>query len=262
MEALASGIPNRGNLNKENPGFAFFSYSRKDKSRIRDLSTFLKREELQPWADNQLKLGEVWQEQLKNKITDCKLFVILMTEDSRASRFVKWEIDMAIQLSKPVLAIKLNAGDEIFHEFKNIINLDCVDFWDFAKPNWGLAETIRNFLHPDQIPSQRLVRQRLEVICFILFEQIYNKVSDVMVFEGIGSGMQFNVNANTSLHDMTDDKWLLFFNRLDKAFGWKVFAFPDGFRYLEFFPTIGKLIDFMTKHVIWEDIRLIQFKVG
>lgn len=261
MKVNESAVSGSENLDNEKPGHAFFSYSRDDKMRILDLSTFLKREELQPWIDNQLKLGDIWQAELKNKIIDCKLFVILMSENSRKSRFVKWEIEQATQLAKPIFAIKLN-DYKIFEEFEKVENLKCVPFWDFAKPNWGLAETIRKFLHPDQIPSQKLIRQRLEVICLYLFEELYNIIPDTRFFTGMGSGMKFSVSVDKALSDLTTDKWLLFFRQLDKVFGWKVFIFPNDFKYLQFFPTIEKLIDFMMKHLVWEDIQPIRLNYG
>lgn len=254
-ESSVSGSKNPDNVKSD---YAFFSYSRDDKMRILDLSTFLKREELQPWVDNQLKLGDLWRAELKNKITDCKLFVILMSQNSRNSRFVKWEIDQAIQLGKPVLAIRLN-DDKTFEEFEKLENLKCVPFWDFAKPNWELAETIRNLLHPDQIPSQTLIRQRLQTICLCLFEELYNVIPDTRFFTGIGSGMSFNVRIDKSLNELTNEKWLQFFTRLDKVFGWKVFVFPGEFEYLKFFPTIERLIDFMMKNLVWEDVKLVRF---
>ena len=125
-EPVVMGTKNSGD---EASGYAFFSYSRKDKLRIRDLSVFLKREELQPWIDNQLRLGEIWQEELKNKIEYCKLFVIFVSENSRNSRFVKWEIDKAIQLNKSVLAIKYNAEDELPGDLKGMKNLTIFNFY-------------------------------------------------------------------------------------------------------------------------------------
>jgi hypothetical protein len=258
MNIQESTVFSQTNLPDEESGYAFFSYSREDRMGILNLSTFLKREELLPWADNQLKLGDVWQKELENKITDCRLFVILMSQNSRKSKFVKWEIDQAIKLNKPILAIKLN-NEELFEEFKEIKNLKSVYFWDFAKPNWRLAETIRKLSHPNQIPSQRLMRQRLEFICLYLFEELYNVIPDGRFFIGGGAGMQFNVSVDKSLSDLTTEKWLQFFSRVDKIFGWKIFVFPENFDYFRFYPTIEKVIDFMLKSLIWDDIKHISF---
>ncbi|RYE54613.1 MAG: TIR domain-containing protein, partial [Sphingobacteriales bacterium] len=65
---------NTANLTNKT-GFAFLSYSRHDRKRILEFASFLKREELPPWVDNQLKLGEIWDQQLENKIRDCNLLI-------------------------------------------------------------------------------------------------------------------------------------------------------------------------------------------
>lgn len=258
MDTPKSTFLSQENLHSEKPGYAFFSYSREDRMAILNLSTFLKREELLPWADNQLKLGNLWQEELKTKIIDCRLFVILMSPNSRKSRFVKWEVDQAITLDKPILAIKLN-DDELFEEFKGVKNLNCVRLWDFSKPNWKLAETIRKLIHPNQIPSRRLIRQRFEVICLYLFEELFNVTPQGRFFIGGGSGMRFNVSVDTSLINLTTDQWLQFFKNINNVFGWEFFLLPANFRFSQFYPTIGKLIDSLIDSLIWDDIKHISF---
>ncbi|MEO1286971.1 MAG: toll/interleukin-1 receptor domain-containing protein, partial [Chloroflexota bacterium] len=84
----------------------FVSYASKDSEFVNHLVALLKEAGFTVWQDQeQLDVGDVWSDKLENAITNCKAFIIVMSNHSKQSIWVKRELGLAEKLNKPILPI-------------------------------------------------------------------------------------------------------------------------------------------------------------
>lgn len=99
--------------------YIFISYSREDETFILHLASLLKDEGFTIWLDKErLDTGEIWSKELKEAITDCDAFIIVMSPDAEESKWVQNELRLAEKLKKPILPIHLRG--EIWWSLSNI----------------------------------------------------------------------------------------------------------------------------------------------
>ena len=87
--------------------FVFVSYSRKDIREVQDILQILRNNKFRFWYDMELKSGTEWAEELGEKINQCDQFLVLLSDNSVNSKYVRKEIGMAIDLNKNILVIYL-----------------------------------------------------------------------------------------------------------------------------------------------------------
>ena len=134
-------------------GYAFISYARKDVNLVKTVEAYLTQEEISPWRDNQLKLGELWEDVIADRIRQCSVFMIAMSDDARESRFVRQEIGLARAERKPIIPILLNG-----EPFEELTQCQYVHFSHID--SGGFVEELRDLLHPTQIPSVTVQHRR------------------------------------------------------------------------------------------------------
>jgi hypothetical protein len=106
-------------------GHVFISYSHQDRPYAESLSAHLRAAGLNPWTDNGIEHGARWKQTIEERINTCVAFVPVMSENSRAAAWVAREIDLAQELLKPILPIRLSGRR--FIELRDIQSEDVVD---------------------------------------------------------------------------------------------------------------------------------------
>ena len=82
----------------DNTPFLFVSYSRKDIEEVQKIMEILRRNHFRFWYDMGLKSGAEWAEALGEKIEQCSQFMVIVTENSMQSKYVRKEINMAVDM--------------------------------------------------------------------------------------------------------------------------------------------------------------------
>ncbi len=106
-------------------GHVFISYSHDDRAYVVGLTAHLRAAGLQPWTDDGIEHGARWKNSIEERITTCVAFVPVMSESSRAAAWVGREIDLAQELRKPILPLRL--GGRRFFELRDIQSEDIAD---------------------------------------------------------------------------------------------------------------------------------------
>lgn len=87
--------------------YIFISYAHRDKDRVQEILQVLHSNGFRFWYDMGLKSGVEWAEELGEKIDQCEQFMVLITENSVNSRFVRKEVGMAVDSDKNMLVVFL-----------------------------------------------------------------------------------------------------------------------------------------------------------
>ena len=88
-------------------GHIFISYSRKDEEYVTKLVESLENEGFEVWIDRELLTGDTWTQVINHKIDTCDAFVIVMTDESQKSNWVRREVLYAIQEGKKIFPLLL-----------------------------------------------------------------------------------------------------------------------------------------------------------
>jgi hypothetical protein len=155
----------------------FISYSRRDQEFVTRLASDLNDHVAGVWFDQSaIQAGENWHEEILQGIHECKAFVLVLSPDAMQSKYVREEVDTALQLGKPIFPIIYRPTqwtDEFAALVKDIqtINLQSGSYTDnFYRLVDGLVEAgaiktsdyVRPFLRePAQISLSIVFRKAL-----------------------------------------------------------------------------------------------------
>ncbi len=89
---------------------AFISYSKRDQIYARQLADKLRTEGFNVWIDDRLDYGEEWWSVIVQAIQDCTAFIVIMSSELKASKWVKRELGVADHQNKPIFPLLLE-GD-------------------------------------------------------------------------------------------------------------------------------------------------------
>lgn len=87
--------------------FIFVSYSRQDMYEVQSVLQILRNNHFRFWYDMGLKSGTEWAEELGEKIDQCDQFLVLISDHSVNSKYVRKEIGMATDKDKNILVLYL-----------------------------------------------------------------------------------------------------------------------------------------------------------
>lgn len=87
------------------------SYSREDRGLVDQLWEAIEKLGYSVWCDVSTPGGAHWRQVIKTEITQCRALVVLWSPNSEKSVFVPQEVDEAIQLEKPVIALRTRGFD-------------------------------------------------------------------------------------------------------------------------------------------------------
>ncbi len=84
----------------------FISYARKDSQTVLELVKLLKIQEAPLWMDqDDIGAGELWDEAIKNALSNCEGVVVALSPQSVRSEEVLKEVEFALEKEKPVIPI-------------------------------------------------------------------------------------------------------------------------------------------------------------
>lgn len=86
-------------------GHIFISYSRKDEEYVNKLVDALENEGFDVWIDREMLTGAEWIRVINHKIDTCDAFVIVLTKDSKESKWVNRELLYALQEEKRIFPL-------------------------------------------------------------------------------------------------------------------------------------------------------------
>jgi hypothetical protein len=97
MDRVLAAMPVRSDLR---PADVFLSYSSKDGAQIQSLADELEGKHISVWYDQGLIAGQPYRDVLRQRIETVKAVVVLWTENSTSSKWVKAEADLADRHNK------------------------------------------------------------------------------------------------------------------------------------------------------------------
>ena len=108
-----SSRPACGHTERANPALGvivrkvFVSYARANRPHVEQLVEHLGVLDCQTWFDSSLRGGQDWWEQILDRITDCDVFIAIISREALNSVACRREFDWADALGKPVLPVAL-----------------------------------------------------------------------------------------------------------------------------------------------------------
>ncbi|MCP4264507.1 MAG: toll/interleukin-1 receptor domain-containing protein [Candidatus Brocadiaceae bacterium] len=88
----------------------FVSYSRESQAIVKAMVNDIEELGHNVWLDAELTGGQVWWDQILEKIRKCNIFVYALTPESLESHACKLELDYAYKLNKTILPIRVAEG--------------------------------------------------------------------------------------------------------------------------------------------------------
>lgn len=89
-------------------GHVFVSYSHKDSEYTHKLAEAMERHHIPVWIDDRIDYGTRWPQVIQEKIDTCKAFILIMSDNARASDWVNNELTYAMSKGKQVYPLLLN----------------------------------------------------------------------------------------------------------------------------------------------------------
>ncbi|HEU0295799.1 MAG TPA: toll/interleukin-1 receptor domain-containing protein [Anaerolineales bacterium] len=110
------------------PKDIFISYSRRDQEFVTRLASDLDEQVAGVWFDQSaIQLGEKWHDEIMEGIRECKAFILVLSPDAAESKYVREEINKALELGKTIFPIVYRPGrwsGELQELVKEIQTLD------------------------------------------------------------------------------------------------------------------------------------------
>jgi hypothetical protein len=90
----------------------FISYSRRDQEFVTRLASDLDRQVAGAWFDQStIQVGQKWHDEIMDGIRECKAFVLVLSPDAAESRYVREEVNKALELGKPIIPVLYRPGN-------------------------------------------------------------------------------------------------------------------------------------------------------
>jgi hypothetical protein len=89
----------------------FVSYAHSQRTFVDRIVADLRRRRIKVWVDERLRSGDPWREELANVIAGSDALVFVVSRDSIASPWTKWEMEQALAKSKPVFPVLFESCD-------------------------------------------------------------------------------------------------------------------------------------------------------
>ena len=89
----------------------FISYSRRDQEFVARLASDLNAQVAGVWFDqSDIQLGEKWHDEIIDGIHECKAFILVLSPDAAESKYVREEVNKALELDKPIFPVIYRAA--------------------------------------------------------------------------------------------------------------------------------------------------------
>jgi hypothetical protein len=88
------------------PKDIFISYSRRDQEFVSRLASDLDAQVAGVWFDQaSIQAGQKWHDEIMEGIRDCKAFILVLSPDAMESRYVREEVNKALELGKTIFPV-------------------------------------------------------------------------------------------------------------------------------------------------------------
>ncbi len=91
-------------------GHVFVSYSHKDSEYTHQLAEEMEKYHIPVWIDDRIDYGTRWPQVIQEKIDTCKAFILIMSDNARASDWVNNELTYAMGKGKRIYPLLLKGG--------------------------------------------------------------------------------------------------------------------------------------------------------
>jgi DNA-binding response OmpR family regulator len=91
-------------------GHVFISYSHRDSDFTHRLAEEIKRRNIPVWIDDRIDYGTRWPHVIQEKIDSCKAFILIMSDNARASDWVNNELTYAQSKRKRIYPLSLKGN--------------------------------------------------------------------------------------------------------------------------------------------------------
>lgn len=108
----------------------FVSHASQDRSAIDALLLVLRRTRQGVWLDDELGGGEAWWQTILEKIRECDVFIVALSNNSLASKPCRAELAYAQALRRPILPVQIGPVDSV-----RVTPLAATQIIDFRNPN-------------------------------------------------------------------------------------------------------------------------------
>jgi hypothetical protein len=100
-------------LAQSSVGHVFMSYSRKDEAVMQRVATFLRKQDINVWVDNEKLVPgtPIWEVEIEKAIKSASAIIVVLSPDSKNSEWVRREISLADQYHTRIFPV-LVRGDE------------------------------------------------------------------------------------------------------------------------------------------------------
>jgi TIR domain len=99
----------------------FISYSRRDQEFVARLASDLDKQVAGVWFDqSDIQVGQQWHDEIIDGIRKCKAFILVLSPDAAESRYVREEVNKALELGKPIIPI-LYRSVKLTGEFETLV---------------------------------------------------------------------------------------------------------------------------------------------
>ena len=193
----------------------FISYSRRDQEFVTRLASDLHAQVAGVWFDQStIQTGQKWHDEIMDGIRECKAFILILSPDAVESKYVREEVNKALELGKTIFPILYRAGkwtgefQALVHEVQTL-DLRSGSYTDnFQKLVDGLIEAgagkstgERPFLRPTTKTPLNIVLSKIPgwAVAWSLGWLVFWIVASVVLFALIA------VQENQS-----DDTWTIF----------------------------------------------------
>lgn len=108
----------------------FVSHASQDRPAIDGLLAVLRRTRRQVWLDDELGGGEAWWQAILEKIRECGVFIVALSNNSLASKPCRAELRYAQALRRPILPVQVGPVDSV-----RVTPLAATQIVDYRNPN-------------------------------------------------------------------------------------------------------------------------------
>lgn len=151
--------------------YAFISYAHKD-GVLEAISSILSSVGIRNWNDTMIPKGSMWRKEIAQKIEQSTIVIVIWTEASVRSDFVKDEVFFAKEKKKPILQIRIDQTDlpgELMLSFSREQQL-CIDREALLNKNDSrhrvIVDAINDVVPLSKLKSNRCVHPQLVVFDF------------------------------------------------------------------------------------------------
>lgn len=152
-------------------GYAFISYSTKDKDIANEIKNLFNENDIDTWiAPNNIPAGSKYAEVINKAVKNCSCLVLLLTNNSQSSMWVAKEVERAINYKKVIVPIQLESVElndefEMYISTDQIIPIQPMDI--FTNETFGLISTIKTYTNSSKYEEHKtetpLLLQKIDI---------------------------------------------------------------------------------------------------